>query len=134
MTRSRRMLTWLVAFNLGLSALLPAAHAGLVSTEAVAETATAATPEAGTARARLADLMQRQDVIDALRARGVSAQAARERVAALTDTEAAQLADQIDRAPAGADALGVIVGIFVLLLITDILGFTKIFPFTRSIR
>ena len=32
------------------------------------------------------------------------------------------------------DVIGVIVFIFVLLLITDILGFTKIFPFTRSIR
>ena len=32
------------------------------------------------------------------------------------------------------DVLGVIVFIFVLLLITDILGLTKIFPFTRSVR
>jgi hypothetical protein len=30
--------------------------------------------------------------------------------------------------------IGTIVFIFVVLLITDILGFTKIFPFTRSIR
>ena len=30
--------------------------------------------------------------------------------------------------------IGMIVFIFLLLLITDILGFTKIFPFTRSIR
>jgi hypothetical protein len=56
-------------------------------------------------------------------------------VAALTDAEAAQLADQIDQAPAGAsDILGVLVFIFVLLLVTDILGLTKVFPFTRSVR
>jgi hypothetical protein len=71
----------------------------------------------------------------ALRARGVAPDQVRSRVAALSDAEAAQLADQIDAAPAGGnDVLGTIVFVFVLLLITDILGFTKIFPFTRSIR
>ncbi len=45
------------------------------------------------------------------------------------------LADQLDHAPAGAGGvLGTIVLIFLLLLITDILGFTKVYPFTRSIR
>jgi hypothetical protein len=45
------------------------------------------------------------------------------------------LSDQLDKAPAGAsDVLGTIVFIFVLLLITDLLGFTKVFPFTHSLR
>jgi hypothetical protein len=92
----------------------------------------AATPS--DARARLDQALSRADVVAALEARGVSVQAARERVAALTDAEAAHVAAQIDAAPAGGDVLGTIVFIFVLLLITDILGFTKIFPFTRSIR
>ena len=53
----------------------------------------------------------------------------------LSDAEAAYLADQIDHAPAGGDSLlGVLVFIFVLLLVTDILGLTKVFPFTRSVR
>jgi hypothetical protein len=91
--------------------------------------------QAPAGRALLEQTLQRADVIAALQARGVSIDAARERVAALTDAEAAHVAAQIDAAPAGAgDVIGVIVFIFVLLLITDILGFTKIFPFTRSIR
>ena len=50
-------------------------------------------------------------------------------------TEVAHVAHTLDTAPTGAsDVLGTIVFIFLLLLITDILGFTKIFPFTRSIR
>jgi hypothetical protein len=85
-------------------------------------------------RAQLEQTLQRADVVAALQARGVSVDAARDRVAALTDAEAAQVAAQIDQAPAGGDVLGTIVFIFVVLLITDILGFTKIFPFTRSIR
>ena len=85
-------------------------------------------------RVLLEQTLQRADVVAALQARGVSVDDARARVAALTDAEAAQVAAQIDQAPAGGDVLGTIVFIFVLLLITDILGFTKIFPFTRSIR
>jgi hypothetical protein len=59
------------------------------------------------------------------------------RVAALTDDEVAQLAAKIDSLPAGADGgglIGALVLIFIVLLITDILGLTKIFPFTRPIR
>ena len=85
--------------------------------------------------ARLNAALARADVVAGLEARGVSVEQARARVAALSDAEAAHVADQIDQAPAGAaDALGVILFVFVLLLITDILGFTKIFPFTRSVR
>ena len=93
----------------------------------------AAAPSSG--RVLLEQTLARADVIAGLQARGVSVEAARARVAALTDDEAAQVAARIDQAPAGADGvLGTIVFIFVLLLVTDILGLTKIFPFTRSMR
>ena len=86
-------------------------------------------------RALLERTLSRADVAAALEARGVSVEAARERVAALTDAEAAHVAAQIDAVPAGgADVIGTLVFIFIVLLITDVLGFTKIFPFTRSIR
>jgi hypothetical protein len=32
------------------------------------------------------------------------------------------------------EILGAIVLVFIVLLITDILGYTKVFPFTRSIK
>jgi hypothetical protein len=97
------------------------------------EVAVAARQDSG--RALLESTLARADVAAALEARGVSLAAARERVAALTDDEAALVAAEIDRLPAGAESvIGTLVFIFVLLLITDILGFTKIFPFTRSIR
>jgi len=45
------------------------------------------------------------------------------------------VAQQIDQAPAGAvSILGVAVAVFAVLVVTDILGFTSIFPFTRSMR
>ncbi len=133
MSLRRRALASVLAVSITFVGTVQSAQAALVGTEQLAAPAAAATTEG--AQARLLNLLQREDVARALAERGVSADAARERVAALTDSEAAWLAQQIDQAPAGAsDALGVIVFIFVLLLITDILGFTKIFPFTRSVR
>jgi hypothetical protein len=132
MNPTRRVMTWLLAASLGYAGMLQGAQAAMIGTEQVE--ASSAQPAAGSAQERLASLLQRDDVVAALQARGVSPEQARERVAALSDNEAAQLVDQIDAAPAGGDLLGTAVFIFVLLLITDILGFTKIFPFTRSIR
>ena len=132
-TRTRRTLATLVAMSLSFASLAQAAAiapaaspAGLISTEQAA----AAQP----GRVLLEQTLSRADVVAALQARGVNVDAARDRVAALTDAEASQVAAQIDQAPAGGDALGVIVTIFVVLLITDIIGWTKVFPFTRSIR
>ena len=86
-------------------------------------------------RDQVSRALERADVQGRLAALGVDAEAVKARVAALTDEEAARLAAKIDSLPAGADGLiGAIVLIFIVLLITDMLGLTKIFPFTRPIR
>lgn len=53
---------------------------------------------------------------------------------AMSDAEVAQLADRVDQAPAGAGVVGILVAVFVVLVVTDLLGWTSVFPFTRSIR
>jgi len=84
---------------------------------------------------RIAAALERDDVRAQLAARGVSLGEAQARVAALTDAEAAELAARIDALPAGGvDILGVALVVFLVLLITDVLGYTKIFPFTRPAR
>ncbi|SNS52156.1 hypothetical protein SAMN06265795_103194 [Noviherbaspirillum humi] len=85
-------------------------------------------------REKIAAAMNRPEVMAQLESMGVNRADAEARVAALTDAEAAQLAGQIDSLPAGGDVLGALVLIFVVLLVTDILGLTKVFPFTRSVR
>lgn len=86
-------------------------------------------------RERIHEFLDRSDVQAQLLARGVSPQDARARVAALTDAEAAQLAARIDELPAGGiGVIGAILVVFLVLLLTDILGYTKIFPFTRPAR
>jgi len=85
-------------------------------------------------QARIVAALERPEVIAQLERYGVSKSDAQARVAVLTDEEAATLAEQIDTLPAGGDVLGAVLLIFFVLLVTDILGFTKVFPFTRSIR
>lgn len=128
-----KTMVWPLVASLGLAGMPQAALADMIGTEAVAaEQALRSVPAA---RAHLVQTLARADVAAGLQARGVDPAEVRSRVDALTDAEAQALAGQIDSAPAGAsDILGTIVFIFVLLLITDILGLTKVFPFTRSVR
>jgi len=133
MKLTRKLIATTVAIALSHSAGLQVAQAAMITTDAVA--VSAADAQVAARRAHVLETLNRADVAQALVAKGVDMDAARARVASLSDAEVMQLADQLDKAPAGAsDILGTIVFIFILLLITDILGFTKVFPFTRSIR
>jgi hypothetical protein len=100
-------------------------HAGMLTSEAGL---------AGAERAQIFKLLDREDVRSQLQANGVTPAHVKARVAAMTDDEVAQLAGQMESLPAGGDILGILLTVFIVLLITDILGFTKVFPFTRSIR
>ena len=133
MKTTTRWMTRLIAVCLSFAGFMHSAQATLVSTEQVA--ASEGVTSAAEQRAHVNELLNRADVAAALQERGIDMTQAQARIAALTDAEVAHLSHTLDTAPAGAsDILGTIVFIFLLLLITDILGFTKIFPFTRSIR
>lgn len=133
MTPKKKLVSWIVAAALCHTAGLQAAHAGMIATESVA--AGTELVQVESRRAQVLATLNRADVSEALVAKGVDMEAARARIASLSDQEVVALADQLEHAPAGASGvLGTIVFIFLVLLITDILGFTKVFPFTRSIR
>ena len=137
MNRTKRWVATLVAASVSYAGMLQSAQAGLVGTAQVAEAqgVVSVDTRAAEQRARVLALLDRADVAAGLQEHGLSADQARERVAALTDAEVEQLAHTIDTAPAGASSfLGVLVFIFVLLLVTDILGLTKLFPVTSSVR
>ena len=116
-----------------LMALPMHASAQVVPTEALVQpAATAGT--AADSRVRVNAFFAREDVRLAMVKEGVDAAAAQARVDAMSDDEIRALDGRIAEAPAGGEVLGLIFTVFVILLITDILGFTKVFPFTRSIR
>ncbi len=124
-TTRKRVVAGLLAAALSAGAP-PPAFSNIIATDAVV---------ASTTRDRIAQELARAEVRARLVAYGVDPAEVQARVNALTDREAAQLADRIDALPAGGDAfIGALVFVFLVLLITDILGLTKIFPFTRSVR
>jgi hypothetical protein len=121
----RRFIASLLILSLaGLGVMAPV-QAAMVATDAAVLSAE---------RARISSLLERAEVRAQLQAHGVNPADVKARVAALTDEEAAQLAAQLDSLPAGGSIVGAIVLVFLVLLVTDILGFTKIFPFTRTVR
>ena len=122
MLRLRRIIaSFVVTCLLGLSMPFQA-QAAIVTTDQIA---------ASGERARVQSMLDRADVQSKLQSMGVKSTDVQARVDAMSDQEVAQLAGKIDSLPAGGDGfLGALVFIFVLLLVTDLLGLTHVFPFT----
>ena len=95
---------------------------------------TTSTRSAALNRAQVNTFLARDDVHQGLQAQGIELEAARSRVNAMSDAEVEELAGRVDQVPAGGDVLGLLFTVFIVLLVTDILGLTKVFPFTRSVR
>lgn len=131
MTNFKRHIASVLIVATALTGLPLTAQAGIVSTD---EFISSSAPAANSNRERVSSFLARDDVRQALQAQGVSSQVAAERVQAMSDAEIEQLAGRIDQAPAGGDVLGVLFTVFIVLLVTDIMGLTKVFPFTRSVR
>ena len=128
-TRLNRMTSRiLIASMLAFTVPLQTVQAGMVGTEQLVAGVTQAE------RGRVLAFLEREDVRRALESQGVSGADAEARVAALTDAEIIEINNKIDQLPAGGDVLGVLFAVFVILLVTDIIGFTKVFPFTRPMR
>ncbi|ATE61537.1 PA2779 family protein [Thauera sinica] len=131
MEKSKRLLSILLIASFSSFTMVPNAQAVMVSTEQAAQASAA--QQGGDHHARLGDMLARAEVQAELQRYGLTEEQARERIAALTDEEAAALVKRVDDAPAGG-IIGAILLVFFVLLLTDILGLTKVFPFTRSIR
>lgn len=124
---------FLVVSFILLNVNVPRVQAQMVGTDAVIMT-----QQAAEQRAQVVDFMAREDVRQLMARNGVDPLEAQQRVNSLTNEEIAQISHSIDQLPAGGDAVGAIVGaavlIFVVLLITDIIGLTHVFPFVNHPR
>lgn len=112
-----------------LGAQLSPAYAAMVDSPTVLQQAQQTMDRAG-----LAALLDRQDMQDQLVAMGVDPAAAKARVAAMTDEEVRQLNQGIQEMPAGGDVLGFVLAVFIILVITDMLGATDVFGFVHNIN
>jgi len=105
--------------------------AAMIETEATL----AGSPQGQTARNTIKALLAREDARAVLRAQGIDPLEAMARVDSLSDAEARRVADQIEEFHAGGGffvTFIIVVGIiFIILVITDALGYTNVFTFIR---
>lgn len=90
--------------------------------------------QSGDLRGELNMALERDQVRSQLTQLGVDAESLKQRLAQMTDQEIASLNERLADLPAGGDAVGVILFIFVLFIITDAVGATDIFPFVHPVR
>lgn len=118
-------------FMLVISGPFQSAFAAMVGTETALEAS-----QGQEARTRIKQLLVREDLRQALIQQGIDSREAGARIDSLSDAEAIAVADRLDQLPAGSGALEVllIVGliVFITLLVTDIMGYTDIFPFVKK--
>ena len=134
MRRERRFAKYVSCFvtisMLLMSMPVPPLQASMIGTETVLNLS-----KARDVRVELEKFLERKDVQGVMMAHGISPTEAKARVDALSDAEVMQLADNMDQLPYGGDGIGTIVGaaliIFLVLLFTDIMGYTDVFPFVK---
>lgn len=118
---------------LSITLFTQASWAQMASTEALFAHSVKVSP-----KEKVIQFTAREDVAKILGQMDVNPKMIEERVASMTDEEALKIAYQIETLPAGGSAVGSLISaavfVFVLLVITDILGLTKVFNFTRTIR
>jgi len=124
----RTFAVYLCAVSLGSLHVLPA-QAAMVGTASVIQTETSRVD-----REQLAQMLERDDVRQQLQAMGVQPEVAKKRIAMMTDAEVASLNQRLEEMPAGSDALGILLFILLVFVITDIIGATDIFPFIHPVR
>ena len=127
MRRMARSVSGILLLAFALLSVQWPAQAAMVGTDAVL------VQQQGTLdRGQLLEALAREDVRVQLQALGVNPAEARARIAALSDAELQSLAGKLHELPAGGDVLGLAVFLFLVLLVTVILGFTDIFPFVKK--
>ncbi|MGH6904924.1 MAG: PA2779 family protein [Geminicoccaceae bacterium] len=120
----------LAVVMLVISMPLGTARAALVTTDQVIAESAGATD-----RERVLAFLGRTEVREQIVALGVDPAEAAARVAALSDAQVREIAGQLDQLPAGQSAIAAVIGavliIFLVLLVTDLLGLTNVFPFVN---
>ncbi len=122
--RQSRFVASLLVVSILFFSLQPTVNAAIVSTsDLVAE------QQSHIDREYLLNSLDREEVQVALVSQGVDLEMAKLRVAGMTDTEVRTLNAKMDNLPAASGVVGAVVFILVVLLITDLVGVTDVYPF-----
>ena len=132
--QSMRVIAVSMAFVMLMTSLpFNFAQAAMVTTDQVVIQS-----EAADDRARVMRFMAREDVRQQLQALGIDPDEAAQRTESLSDDEIRQITQKMDELPAGQSVIGllvfIVVVLFLVLLITDLVGATDVFPFINKNR
>ena len=121
---------FLVAFS-AMSIYVPFTQAAVIGTEQALNQQLNQQQRDDT-RHQFNQLLERQNVTEQLAMLGVDKDELQARVDNMSDQELAIMADRMDQLPAGQGVVGLLVFFFLVFLVTDILGYTDIFPFVKK--
>lgn len=124
----QRILCLLMSLSLVVLPIGPAQAAMIGNAEIITEV------QSEYNRSEILHLLDREAARQQLIALGVSPEMVKQRVAQMTDAEVAQLNQHLADLPAGGDIWGVLLLLFIVFIITDMLGATDIFPFVKPIN
>jgi hypothetical protein len=125
--RRCRFLTALLAVSILFVSVQPAVNAAIIST-----TDLVASEQSQVGREYLLNALEREEVRTALTSQGVDVEMAKARVSSMTDQEVRALNLKMDEMPAGGSFVGAVVLVFLVLLFTDIMGWTDVYPFVKK--
>lgn len=121
-------LSWLLTAVMVMTPFT-AAQAGMMGTEQILESA-----QTHADRDQVRQFIDRESTRQQLHEWGVSADDAKARISNLTDAEVAHINQAIDDPQTGGGILEVILIVFLVFVITDIIGATDIFPFINAAK
>ncbi|NDV89692.1 PA2779 family protein [Alteromonas sp. 345S023] len=106
---------------------------GNVQAEAISSDSVMQTQSAMYNKQQLIEMVSREDVQNKLVSLGVDHNHAVKRINAMTNSEIAQLNDEINQAPAGG-VVGAVLTVLAIIAILDLVGVTDVYPFIRPIN
>ena len=104
-----------------------------VNAEAISSDSVMQTQAAHYNKQQLIDMVNRSDVQNKLVSLGVDSNQAIARINSMTDSEIAQLNDEINEAPAGG-VVGAVLTVLAIIAILDLIGVTDVYPFIRPVN
>jgi len=125
--RRCRFLTALLAVSILFVSVQPVANAAIVSTSEMV-----ATEQSKIGKEYLLSSLEREEVRTALTSQGVDLEMAKQRVVSMTDEEVRALNQKMEEMPAGGGVVGAVIIVFLVLIITDLVGWTDVFPFVNK--
>ena len=124
----RRSTAIILSILLALMPLLPA-QAAIIGNDQIVNRGLSHQTRDG-----LQQLFEQETAQQQLQEWGVNPDQIKSRIDRLTDAELARINQQVNDLQAGGDVLGILLVLFLVFVITDIIGATDIFPFINPPR